>query len=73
MWLRDRLTPLAEGESALADWMNMFASSLLDDLSAGERAQVLARASQLARPALFIDGRWWVDHRRLRFEAVRPG
>jgi trans-aconitate methyltransferase len=71
MQLGDRRTPLASGESALADWMDMFATPLLDDLPADQRDQVLERASQLVRPALFADGRWSVDYRRLRFVAVR--
>jgi trans-aconitate methyltransferase len=73
MWLFDRPTPLAEGESALVDWMKMFASPLLDDLPEPARARLLARAAELARPALFREGRWSVDYRRLRFVAVRLG
>ena len=71
MQLYDRLTPLADGESALADWMNMFASPILDDLAAGQRKHVMDRAVQLLRSEFFADGRWSVDYRRLRFVAVR--
>jgi trans-aconitate methyltransferase len=71
MQLQDRPTPLQEGESSMVDWINMFASPLLSDLDAPARGQVLARAVELLRPALFQEGRWWVDYRRLRFQAVR--
>ena len=71
MQLHDRLTPLADGESGLADWVNMFASTILDDLAARERARVMDRAAQLLRPELFANGRWSVDYRRLQFVAVR--
>ncbi len=71
MQVFDRLTPLAEGESGLVDWMKMFATSLFDELADSARDALLARAAELARPALFVDGRWSVDYRRLRFVAVR--
>jgi trans-aconitate methyltransferase len=71
MMLFDRPTPLAEGESAMVDWMKMFASPLVDDLAAGAGETLLLRAAELVRPALFQDGRWSVDYRRLRFVAVR--
>jgi hypothetical protein len=71
MSLIDRWTPLTDGESALADWINMFAGRLLDDLAAGQRQQVLERTAQLVRPELFAEGRWSVDYRRLRFVALR--
>jgi trans-aconitate methyltransferase len=71
MMLFDRPTPLAEGESAMDDWMKMFASPLVDDLPVDAGEKVLLRAAELVRPALFRDGRWSVDYRRLRFVAVR--
>ena len=71
MQIHDRMTPLPPGEGGLFDWMNMFATPLLDDLSLGTRAQVLDRAAELLRPELFADGRWSIDYRRLRFVAVR--
>ena len=71
MQLFDRPTPLQEGASGMVDWMNMFASPLLDDLHPDDRGRVLTRAGELLRPALFQDGRWLVDYRRLRFSAVR--
>jgi trans-aconitate methyltransferase len=71
MHLYDRPTLLEPGDSGLRDWMNMFASPLLEDLAPGVRDQVLGRATELARPTLFAEGRWSVDYRRLRFVAVR--
>jgi hypothetical protein len=64
---------VAEGESGLADWINMFATPFIDDLAAGPRAQIMERAVELVRPALFVDGRWSVDYRRIRFVAFRVG
>jgi trans-aconitate methyltransferase len=71
MALFDRPTPLPDGEAGMLAWMKMFGSPYLDDLSDSARDQTLARAADLVRPALFRDGHWSVDYRRLRVLAVR--
>ena len=68
--LFERLTPLQEGEGGMVDWMQMFGSPFLEDLSAEQRQTVLHRAAELIRPALYRDNRWCVDYRRLRFAAT---
>lgn len=73
--LVDRMTPLAQGDTA-ADWARMFGARLVDDVPQQDRAafdeavDVRARALGLAsRP----DGEpgWWADYVRLRVVAVR--
>jgi SAM-dependent methyltransferase len=60
--LFDRPTPL-DGEGGLRDWLRQFAPAFpeaeYDRVEAG------------ARPALFRDGRWTADYRRLRVVAVK--
>lgn len=63
----DRPTELAGGMDSLQAWLSMFAGDLLSDVPAA----VLERAAELARPALWRDGTWWADYRRLRFQAVK--
>lgn len=62
----DRPTKLT-GEDGLRRWLSMFAGDVLADVS----DDVMARAVELARPALWRDGAWWADYRRLRFRAVK--
>jgi trans-aconitate methyltransferase len=72
MWHFDRFTPLVPGEHSLRDWLNLFAGPFLASLASEEqRTAVLAEVEAATRDALYVDGRWHVDYRRLRFHAVR--
>jgi trans-aconitate methyltransferase len=67
----DRFTPLEEGETSLAEWLEMFGGPLLSGVPATERQGVVKRAEELARPSLYRDERWHVDYVRIRVAAVR--
>jgi trans-aconitate methyltransferase len=69
--LFDRPTPLADGDRGLRTWLTMFWADLLADVPADRRDAVIARSDELARPALFRDGSWVADYRRLRVVAVK--
>jgi trans-aconitate methyltransferase len=75
LWVRtalwfERPTRL-EGERGLEDWLELFCLPLLQGL--GERrGQLVARAEELCRPALYRDGSWWLDYTRLRVVAEKP-
>lgn len=66
--LFDRPTPL-EGEEGLRNWFRMFAGSLLARLPAEDCERFLAGLETELRPALFRDGTWFADYRRLRIIA----
>jgi trans-aconitate 2-methyltransferase len=61
--LFDRPTELAGGESGLRDWIAMFGGE--------EWTGIAAELEEAVRPALFREGTWRVDYRRLRVVAVR--
>ncbi len=66
-----RPTPLPTG---MTGWLTTFADPFLTRLPAGERAEALAEAVELLRPALCDEaGRWIADYVRLRFAARRAG
>jgi trans-aconitate methyltransferase len=69
--LFDRPTPLADGDRGLRTWLTMFWADLLAAVPADRRDAVIGRAEELARPALFRDGTWVADYRRLRVVAVK--
>ncbi|MFN8584334.1 MAG: methyltransferase domain-containing protein [Dehalococcoidia bacterium] len=71
LWHFERFTQLVPGDHALADWLTMFASPFTGDLTAEDRAAFHAEVEDATRHALYVDGRWHVDYRRLRFVAVR--
>ena len=67
MELADRPTRLPGG---LDDWLRLFGAGALAGLGEVDRESLLAAAVEHARPALFSDGSWWADYRRLRVLAV---
>ena len=52
-------------------WLETFAGAFLAALPAGERAGFCREVERALAPALFRDGRWFVDYVRLRFHAVK--
>jgi trans-aconitate methyltransferase len=72
MHLFDRPTPLDDCPNGIADWLRMFGGNFLAAVPPERRAAVQNRVNALARPALFRDGRWVGDYRRLRFQAIKP-
>jgi trans-aconitate methyltransferase len=69
--LFDRPTPLEDGERGLHNWLKMFGSTLLEKLPVEQQGQVLAIVEEEARPALFQNGTWTMDYRRLRLVAKK--
>lgn len=69
--LFDRPTVLEGGEGGLASWLAMFGRFASDGLPPERREEFVRRVEDLARPALFHDGVWTADYRRLRMVAVR--
>lgn len=68
--LFDRPTPL-EGEDGLANWLRMFTGTYLRELSPADADQAIHQLVDHLRPALYRDGIWTVDYRRLRVVALR--
>jgi len=67
--LFDRPTPL-EGEHGFEDWLHMFCAGYLRALDESGEKKIPEIAARL-RPALYRDGVWTVDYRRLRVVAVK--
>jgi trans-aconitate 2-methyltransferase len=69
--LFDRPTPLP-GADGLRSWIAMFAGDRLDSIPAERREEFLSGVETALRPALYRDGTWQADYRRLRVVAERP-
>lgn len=67
--LFDRPTSLEDGARGLRHWVEMFGGTFLDSFSAEQREQFLSAVEHEARAALWRDGRWVIDYRRLRIVA----
>ncbi len=68
--LFDRWTPL-EGEDGLVNWLEMFAEPFLAGQPAANRPKLRKEVAEAARPALYRDGKWHADYRRIRIYAVK--
>jgi trans-aconitate methyltransferase len=69
--LRDRPTPLEDGDAGLANWLRMFAYELLGELMPEQQNQVIAAVERQLKPVLYQEGRWIADYRRLRVLAIK--
>ncbi|MEP7270396.1 MAG: class I SAM-dependent methyltransferase [Acidobacteriota bacterium] len=69
--LFDRMTRLDEGDLGLRNWITMFRGELLDDVNDEQREQIFALVEEQTRAALFDEGNWFADYRRLRIKAVK--
>lgn len=70
--LFDRPTLLDGGDVGLALWLEMFGDSFFANIPETDRQQIVASMEQRLRPALFRDGSWYADYRRLRLVVRRP-
>jgi trans-aconitate methyltransferase len=68
--LTPRPTPLRSG---MANWLQTFRSSILEQLPASERPAAIEQIVSLLKPVLCDrEGNWTADYVRLRFVARRP-
>jgi hypothetical protein len=68
--LFNRPTPL-EGEDGMDHWLRMFTQTYLRQFSPERASDVVRQLVNVLRPALYRDGIWTVDYRRLRITAMR--
>ncbi|HEY7212351.1 MAG TPA: methyltransferase domain-containing protein [Bryobacteraceae bacterium] len=68
--LFDRPTPL-EGEQGMVNWLRQFKWYNFEPVPAASREKALAEVVEKLRDALYREGKWSADYRRLRIVAVR--
>lgn len=66
----DRPTLLADGEQGLTLWLDTFGAAFFAGFAEDARAFAYQRIEELCRPALYRDGGWYADYKRLRVLAV---
>ena len=69
--LFDRFTPL-EGKDGMEQWLRQFAFYYFEALPREQAERARREVAEALRPALFREGRWHADYRRLRIIAVKP-
>ena len=69
--LFDRPTPLEDGAAGVRNWVEMFLKGMLQTMPVNARSDFLDRLERRLAPALFRNGRWILDYRRLRLMAFK--
>lgn len=69
--LFDRATILEGGDRGLKLWLEMFGRFALDAIAPEQRKDFVRLTEESAGPALFHNGVWTMDYRRLRLVAVK--
>jgi trans-aconitate 2-methyltransferase len=69
--LFDRSRPLEGGSAGLVTWIQLFAGEFWSKLSDEVQLQVINAVEERLRPALYRDGNWIADYRRIRVVAVK--
>jgi SAM-dependent methyltransferase len=68
----DRPTIMKDGENGLRLWLDGFAEPFFAGLAPAEREAAVRGIEDEVRDALFRDGAWHIDYKRLRVAAVKP-
>ncbi|EFM10062.1 Methyltransferase type 11 [Paenibacillus curdlanolyticus YK9] len=69
--LYDRPTPQVGGDNGIRGWLATFADVIMEGIDAEQAAAIIALTEERLRPALYRDGEWIVDYRRLRVTATK--
>ncbi|MGA2903368.1 MAG: methyltransferase domain-containing protein [Candidatus Korobacteraceae bacterium] len=69
--LFDRATILEGGDRGLKMWLEMFGRFAVEAVAPEQRKEFLRLSEQFASPALFHNGVWTIDYKRLRLVAVK--
>jgi trans-aconitate 2-methyltransferase len=66
----DRDTYLDEGIDVVS-WLEMFAKHIFEGIDIGNKNKLVAQIKELLVSTNFINGKWFVDYKRLRIAAVK--
>lgn len=69
--LFDRPTPLEGEEQGMANWLQMFASRVLESFSQSEQQQIVCTVEDRLRDSLYRDRTWTADYRRIRVLVIK--
>lgn len=67
----DRPTELADEETGITDWLQMFAKPFFDRIPADDAVKIRNEVQESLRDRLFKDGKWCADYKRIRIVAFK--
>ena len=66
----DRPTQL-DGEYGLRNWIEMFASTLFENISIKQKDSIIAKVENRLKPILYKDDHWIADYKRIRVIGIK--
>lgn len=66
-----RLTPLADGEQGMSNWLKMFRGKLLALYPEQMQIKIIAGVEEELRATLYKNGQWFADYHRIRIVAIK--
>lgn len=67
----DRDTRLDDNENGIKDWLKMFCEGFFKTINPEKINEIIEKVQHELRPALFKNGSWFADYKRLRVTAVK--
>jgi len=67
----DRPTPLAEEQTGIMDWLNMFAKGFFKGVDPDTVQEIGREVQENVRSSLFCEGKWYADYKRLQVIAIK--
>lgn len=65
----DRPTELADEDSGIKDWLRMFGKPFFKGVKGSDVEQIMTEIQDCLKPALFSNGKWYADYKRIRVVA----
>ncbi|MBM7646087.1 trans-aconitate methyltransferase [Scopulibacillus daqui] len=67
----DRPTKLNDGVNGLNNWLDMFTNDFFYDIPGSEKKEIYQRINERLKPALYRNGAWYADYKRIRMRAEK--
>lgn len=66
-----RETELADEETGIADWLEMFGKPFFSEINETEKPIFLQEVTEILRPKNYRNGKWYADYKRIRVVTVK--
>lgn len=67
----DRPTELADSESGIKDWLEMFGNAFFKDVHQAAKEEIKEEVQQMIKDTCFSNGKWYADYKRIRVVAIK--
>jgi trans-aconitate methyltransferase len=69
----DRPTELADSNSGIKDWLEMFGNAFFRNIPTQAKEEIKEEVQELIKDTCLSDGKWYADYKRIRVVAIKEG